>query len=111
MVGCGDKYSKQGRELSKRINEHLIETGICSTIKECHAQLETYVDHDTRVNFSIYNPNNRKALAAFIEYVIEYGIQITDGIPISIKVYPESRQSYGNFIIPPKSIIKVEVSK
>lgn len=111
MVGCGEKYTKQGGDLSKKIEEHLIETGICSTRKECNAQLEVYVGHGNAVHYTIYNPKNRKALAAFIKYVIENGIQITDGIPIFITVYPKSRQSYGNSIFRSKPIIKIEVSK
>ncbi len=111
LVGCGEKYSTQGRALSKKIDDYLISRGICSTVKDCNVKFETYEGHGNQVNYSIYNPKDRKGLAVLIEFVIENGIQITGGVPISISVYPKSRKDYGNFIFNPETIIKVEVIK
>lgn len=110
FVGCGEKYSEQGHLLSKKINESMIAAGICSTFNECKTQLEIYGGHGNQVNYTIYNPD-RKALAVLIEYVIENGIQITGGVPISISVYPKPREDYGNFFFQPNAMIKVEVTQ
>ncbi len=45
----------------------------------------------------------------FIGFVVEHGMEITQGVPIIIDVYPKQSAEYRNFLFPPKSIIEVEV--
>jgi hypothetical protein len=110
LVGCGEKYSEQGHILSREIHNNLISRGIC-TSKDCNAEYEVYGGHGNQINYSIYNPKDRKVLAALIEFVVENGLQISGGVPISISVYPKSRSEYGNMLFNPKPIVKVEVAK
>lgn len=94
IVYTGDKYSEQGRLLSKTITMDLISRGFCSSPKECIEKLDVYIDHDLQINYTIYNTKNKKMVAAFIGIAIEKGLETTDGVPISISVYPEMRTEY-----------------
>ncbi len=110
ITGCVEKYNKQGHALSKELNNHLMKQGFC-TSKNCKRDFEIFGGHGNRVNFSIYNPKDKKVLASIIEYVVEHGLQVTGGVPISIYVYPKSRKEYGNFLFRPETILKLEVTK
>lgn len=110
LGGCGDKYSEQGNQLSSSIKSELINLGFCSTPMDCIDKLDIYGGHDTQVNFEIYNAENREMIAAFINYSVLNGLEITNGIPITIKVYPKHRYEYGNNIFKDKPIIYVKIS-
>jgi glutamate-1-semialdehyde aminotransferase len=107
ITGCGERYTKEGGELSAEINKELIAQGFCSSPKECNQILRTYVGHGNHVNYSIYAPQNKSALAAVFKLLIERGMKITHGVPISVIVYPNTREEYGNtlFYSPEPSII------
>lgn len=111
LTGCGEKYSTQGNMLTKKIYEHMIYEKICSDINDCNNNVEIYTSHGNRVNYMLYNVKNRKILSSIIEFIVENGINITNGVPISVSVYPEPRKYYGNFHIFTKKIIEIEVEK
>jgi hypothetical protein len=69
-----------------------------------------YGGHGNQVNFSIYKPD-RKILAATFEFLIAHGLEITSGVPIAIRVYPKSREEYGNIVFSPKPTIQLEIKK
>lgn len=101
-------YTIEGNELSSEINKELIAKGLCKLPKECQSVLEMYGGHGNQVNFSIYAPN-KLALKTVFQFLIERGIDITHGIPISVKVYPKSRDEYGNFNFNSKPSITLEI--
>lgn len=107
LGGCGDKYSEQGNKLSISITNELVKLGFCSTPTDCIKKLDIYGGHDNRVNFEIYNAKDRKMLASFIEFAVDNGLKITNGIPIAIKVYPKLRSEYGNRLVKDRPIIDV----
>jgi hypothetical protein len=111
LSGCGEKYSNEGHLLFQEIHKNLISQGICLSEKNCYEKFEIKGGHGNQVNFSIYNPHSRKGLAIMIKFIVESGLKITKGIPISIYVYPKSRKEYGNFLIGPKPMIEMEISK
>ncbi len=110
-LGCVEKYRDQGNLLSKESNKYLISRGFCSVPQECNKKLGAYAGHGNRINYSIYIKNNRAMIAAFVGFVIEKGFKISKGIPITIRVYPKTREEYGSFFFKPKEIIKVEVNQ
>jgi hypothetical protein len=109
-MAMGEKYSEQGHTLSKAIYQELIRTGLCKDSDEVIARLPMYGGHGNQVNFSIYKPD-RKILAATVEFLIAHGFEITGGIPIAIRVYPKSREEYGNIVISPKPTIQLEIDE
>lgn len=105
----GEMYTKEGEALGAEITKELINQGFCKTNHECNQVLEIYAAHGNRVNFSIYGPKNKSALATVIKLIVERGIQLTSGIPISVRVFPKSRNEYGDIFLEPKSIIRLEI--
>lgn len=108
---CGGGYSEENILLSKSINSHLIEEGFCSSPRECHKKLDLYGAEGEQIHFLLYGQENRKMIAAFIEFSIDKGIAITGGKPISIRVFPKRRKEYGSFFFSPKDIINVEIKE
>lgn len=110
--GVGEKYSEQGSQVAKAVNQILVKKGICKPdLSDCTKKLTMYGGHGNRVNFSIYNPDKR-ALAAMVEFLIDDGIRITEGVPIHIYVYANSRESYGSLLFSaPKPVIYLEINK
>lgn len=112
VEGCGEKYSEQGNLLYSKIFEHLIERRICTTVDECKADLEIHGKYRNQVNFAVYSPKNRKtALAAFIEFIVENGVKITGGVPITILIKVESKEESGNSLFGNKTVIKLEITQ
>ncbi|TAN35473.1 MAG: hypothetical protein EPN23_11095 [Verrucomicrobia bacterium] len=99
FMGCslptGERYTKEGNALSVRINNELASQGFCHSPKECDDIFEMYGGHGDRVHFSIYAPNTL-ALAMIFKLLVEKGTEITNGVAISVTVYPRPRDEYGN---------------
>jgi hypothetical protein len=106
----GEKYSEQGNALSTAMDRELIGRGLCKSINEVNNRLPMYGGHANQVNFSVYKPD-RKILAATFEFLIMHGLEITGGVPIALRVYPKSREEYGNIIFSPNPIILLEIKK
>jgi hypothetical protein len=109
--GAGNRFAAEGARLSAAIERNLIEKNICrADATDCSKQIRLYGGHGNKVNYSIYAPD-KKALAATIAFVVENGMEITGGVPISVSVYPRSRESYGNMFFSPHPTISLEISK
>ena len=93
--GCGERYKNEGNRLKEEINRELIAQHLCLSVSECNKIFVTYSGHDNHVNFSFYAPD-RFVLAVVFKFLIEKGIIITNGVPISIKVYPKPIEEYKN---------------
>lgn len=98
-MGCGEKYSEQGKVLSTAISHELINRGMCANNSDCFNLLPMYGEDGDRVHINFYNvgPINKKALVIAIELVISRGIEITHGVPISIQAFPKPHDEYINF--------------
>lgn len=93
----GERYTKEGHMLSTAMNNELITQGLCKSPKECNQILKTYVAHGNQVNYTMYAPQNKLMLAAVFKFLVEKGTDITNGVAISVKVYPRPREEYGIF--------------
>lgn len=109
-IAMGEKYSEQGQALSKAIDRELINSGLCKDYNDVKNKLLMYGGHGNQVNFSIYKPD-RKILAATFEFLIAHGLEITGGVPIAIRVYPKSREEYGNIVFSPNPTIQLEIKE
>ncbi len=106
----GEKNSEEKNALARSINTYLIEKGFCTSGEECNKKLDAYVGRGGKhIAYSLYGISNRKMIAVFIGFVVEHGMEITQGVPVTIDVYPKRRAEYRNFLLPQKSIIEVEV--
>lgn len=106
----GEKYREQGQALSMAIDRELISRGLCKDFNDVKSKLLMYGGHGNHVNFSIYQPD-RKVLAITFEFIVAHGLEVTGGVPISVSVYPKSREEYGNIIFSPNPTIQLEVKE
>jgi len=92
----GEKYAEQGGRLSGALRTALVTGGFCKTSQECQKLLPGTAGHGDRVRIAYYEVNDRniKALSVLINMVVEQGISITSGIPITITAYKESHEEY-----------------
>lgn len=104
----GEKYTNEGQALSAEIDKELIRQKLCKDSADCFLIVPMYGGHGNRVNFTIYKPD-KKALAVIFQFLILYGTEITKGIPISITVFPKSREEYGNMFFTKEAIIELEI--
>lgn len=111
-LATGEKYASQGNRLSMAITQYLIEKKICvAGGQACSKKLETYGGHGNRVNYSVYGAD-KQALSAMLTFIIEHGIKVTDGVPISVFVYPNSRISYGSMLFnEPSPVLTLKVDQ
>lgn len=110
-LAMGEKYAEQGNRLGRAIEQHLIDKKICSNdAQRCVKKLTMYGGHGNRINFSIYAPD-RQALAAMFSFLVQHGMEVTGGIPISITVYPKTRAAYGNIFFSPPEQMTMEINR
>jgi hypothetical protein len=94
-IGCGEPYRNEGDKLNEEINKELIAQKLCNSTRECNQIFRASSSHGNQLNYSVYAPD-KLVLATAFKVVIEKGMEITNGVPISIKVYPKTREEYGN---------------
>ena len=110
LMGCGEKFSEQGRSFATKAIQALIDKRMCRDAKDCHSKMDIAGADGNQVHVVIYDVKDRQALAAYIEFSIAHGIEITGGVPISITVYSKPRNEYVNKIFSRKNpIVEVEV--
>lgn len=112
----GERYTKQGGNLSIAINKMLIQDGYCKTNKECFELLPGYGGHGDKVRFSFYQieDSNSEAFLSIISLVMKEGMSITEGVPISILGFRETHQEYlksGVFLNSVKPFFVLEINK
>lgn len=105
------KYSEQGKRIGMKINNELISLGFCSSPAECVSNLDLYGSDDTEICFEIYNSSKLDVVSAFISSAIKNGLEPSNDVPISIRVYSKSRSTYGNSLFRGDPIISVKISK
>lgn len=112
----GEKYVEQGNKLSAAIHKELIGRGYCNnTPGNCFKVLPIYGEHGNRVNISVYaiSTTNRAALNAIVNLIVEQGVAITQGVPISFTAYDSPHDDYVNLGIfrPKDPILSLEINK
>lgn len=112
----GERYNKQGGELNRAITNILQQEGFCKTNVECSRFLPKYISHGDKVRASFYEigDNNSKAFLSVVSLVVKDGINITEGVPISILGFRKSHEEYrrsGVFFKSVKPFFSLEIIK
>jgi len=94
LMGMGERYSKQGHALGKRVVEVLIQQGYCSDGNDCNKREVVLGEHGNRVNFNFYGMTDSKVLSVVFAMVLTEGLEITGGVPITISVFPKPKKEY-----------------
>jgi hypothetical protein len=103
-----EKYSKQAQYLTAELDKELIKQGLCKDTPDCFNKLPMYGGHGNKINFTVYKPD-LQVLAVMFQFLVLHGREITSGIPISVSVFPKSREEYGTKIFAPEAIIELEI--
>lgn len=95
---AGEQFTEQGGKLTAAINKELIRKDLCKTPRDCNDLLPGYVAHGDRVRIALYevSEKNGKALNAVVEFIVNDGMKITGGIPITLTGYRETQEEYRN---------------
>lgn len=93
-MAIGEKYSEQGHVLYASIKKELIDSGKCNDDNSCKAVFDAYGEHGNRVNINIYSASDREVLSIIYGYTVAHGIKITNGVPITIKTFTESKEHH-----------------
>lgn len=115
-IAMGEKYAEQGGRLSAAIKDMLIVKGFCKTPRDCHDLLPSYGGHGDRVRSAFYEvgERNSEAFNAIVGLVVQDGIRITSGTPITITGYRETHEEYRKSGVLSKDVkpfLILEVSK
>jgi hypothetical protein len=110
----GKDFSKQGNALYKSLVEELIKQRMCTEYQSCFEILQLYSDDGDRIYMNMYGQINTKISSIVISHFIKKGISTTDGMPITLRIFPKPKSEYvGLWSIFKKSdeSIKLEINK
>ncbi len=111
-MGMGEKYSKEGNALGKKMYDVLLQQGYCADLKDCHKKEALFGEHGNRVNLHLYGVTDRKLLSIIFAMVLSEGSEITGGAPITIRVYPRPNKEYLGFkSLTKEPIITMEINQ
>lgn len=111
---AGGGYSEQGTALSKALYKELIKQGICTDNQMCWNHLQMYRQDGKRIHLNMYGQKDTLLASKVAAFFVEKGLKITDGMPITFKVFPAQKEHYlglksifGNN----EEILKLELNK
>ncbi|MBK8676840.1 MAG: hypothetical protein IPN27_10795 [Cellvibrionales bacterium] len=88
----GEKNSKQGHALGKELFEILVQYKLCASVAECNQKRFIYGENGDRIYLNFYGISDRFLIAKITGYVVENGLKITEGVPISIVFYSGKKE-------------------
>jgi len=92
LMGMGEKYSEQGRALSPRVYEVLFREGYCTDWQDCYRKEVMFGEDGNRVNLHLYGVQDRKVIASVLSMVAAEGMEITGGVPITIRFFSKPKK-------------------
>lgn len=114
---ASDGSSPQGSALTKALFDQLKAQGVCKDNRSCNDALQMYREDGKRIYLNMYSQKDKKLASIVAEFLVARGLQITGGLPITLRVYPDPKTQYlgpvGNLAIigvTPESI-KLEINK
>lgn len=109
----GEKNKAELNNLWSGLKNMLIKNGHCNSAEDCFRRIPIYGEGGDRVNLNIYGPASRESILAILDFVAREGINITNGTPITIQVFPKEKKEYVNSVVGhfSKPKIKLEVNE
>lgn len=92
LMGMGEKYSEQGGRLGKRIHALLITEGYCAKNNNLNCKDVLFGEDGNRVNLHLYGVHDRKVIASVLSVVAAEGMEITGGVPITIRFFSKPKK-------------------
>jgi len=87
LLGMGEKYSEQGGRLGRRIHTLLMTEGYYKKNNEV-----LFGEHGNRVNLHLYGIHDHKVIASVLSVVAAEGMEITGGVPITIRFFSKPQK-------------------
>ena len=108
----GDRFSNQGNALYKALLDELMRRGVCTDNQSCSNATQMYGEDGDRIYFNMYGQTDPHLGITVARFILENGLRVTDGMPITLKVYstPKSHEA-GSIFRKKVEIIKLEVNK
>jgi hypothetical protein len=92
---AGSSYSEQGNDLTRALKENLIKQGFCSLdtrLPTCSLQM--YRADGKRIHLNMYGQTDTILASKVAAFLVENGIKITKGMPITLKVFSAPKTEY-----------------
>lgn len=96
-LAIGEKYSQRGQALYKSIIETLINKGICVDNDDCTKKVSIYGEDGNQVNVNMYSATDSMIVGAILGHVASDGLRITEGVPITVRVFREPKEKHLGF--------------
>lgn len=93
----GDKFSSQGNALYKSILDELIRQGVCSDNQSCSNALRLYSEDGDRIYMNMYGQTDKRLGSVVAKHIIENGIGLTGGVPITLRIYASQKSENTGF--------------
>lgn len=90
----GDKFSSQGNALYKALLDELIKGGICTDNQSCFDALQMYREDGDRIYMNMYAQTDNSLSAIVAKFIMENGLRITGGMPITLRIYVEPKSQH-----------------
>jgi hypothetical protein len=113
-VMSGDKFSEQGSALTKLMYEELINKGICADRQSCFNLVQMYREDGDRIYLNMYAQTNMSLSSVVAQFMVEKGIKITDGKPITLRIFSKPKTEHlglKSIFGPRGESIKLEINK
>lgn len=114
-ASAGAGFSEQGNALSKALYNDLLKKGICTNVRACAESLQMYREDGKRIYVNMYGQKNTILASKVAAFYIEKGLNITGGMPITLKVFTGPKTQYLGLIKGlfgnNEEILKLELNK
>lgn len=97
IFSAGERYTKEGHDITRLIVQKLINNKICENPSECIKKLGIYGGHGDRVNLSFYGIADRDLISQISGIVIKEGVSVSNGAPIKLVFFSKHRDDIGLF--------------
>lgn len=91
---AGDRFSEQGSALTKALIYQLMAQGVCKDIKNCNDALQMYREDGSRIYLNMYAQTDMTLASTVAGFLVARGLKITEGMPITLRVYPGPKTQY-----------------
>lgn len=108
---AGNNFSSEGNKLYKSLANHLIEKGVCIDYGSCWEKTNIYREDDTKIRINMYNQKSKNLASVVAQFLIENGISITEGKPITLKAFSESKDKHLGVFGRKDQLFKLEIEK
>lgn len=112
IMGPGERYTREGNALSKKVFQTLIQEGFCTDLQDCNKKEPLFGEDGDRVHLNIYGITDHRILSGIFTMVASEGMKTTNGVPITLTAFQKPKKEYMGFnSFFKESMIKLEINE